>query len=224
MRTFLIVVSVVALATAEPPSSYGAPSRSRYQASEPQYGVPAAGPAPSGGYGAPAPAGSGSYGVPAQSGGYESAQGGYGAPAYVPQVFKHVYIHAAPDEPTYAENKVIRVPGGGDKHVNIIFVKAPSHSSSQQTEVILPEQPQQKTVVYVLVKKPENYNNVKVTAPAQQVPHKPEVFFIRYRNKEVAAPAYGVPNQPSYGPPAAPQQPSYGPPQQEYGAPSGYHQ
>ncbi|OXA58975.1 uncharacterized protein LOC110844907 [Folsomia candida] len=208
MKTFLVIASLAALATAEPPSSYG--GGNRYQASEPQYGVPAAvGPAPNGGYGAPAP------------GGYES-QGGYGAPAYVPQVFKHVYIHAAPDEPTYAENKVIRVPGGGDKHVNIIFVKAPSHSSSQQTEVILPEQPQQKTVVYVLVKKPENYNNVKVTAPQQTQPHKPEVFFIRYKNKEVAAPAYGPPPPAqAYGPVGV----APAPPQQEYGLPSGgYHQ
>lgn len=73
--------------------------------------------------------------------------------------------------------------GGGDKHVNIIFVKAPSHSSNQQTEVILPEQPQQKTVVYVLVKKPSYNNNVKVTGPGPARPQKPEVFFIRYADK-----------------------------------------
>lgn len=46
--------------------------------------------------------------------------------------------------PVDSQSKVIRVPGGQDKHVNIIFVKAPSSSSQSQTEVILPEQDQQK--------------------------------------------------------------------------------
>jgi hypothetical protein len=47
-----------------------------------------------------------------------------------------VYVHSAPDEPDTVENKVIRVPGG-DKHVNIMFVKTPSRDSASQTEVIL---------------------------------------------------------------------------------------
>lgn len=87
--------------------------------------------------------------------------------------------------------------------MNIIFVKAPSSSSQSQTEVILPEQPQQKTVVYVLVKKPENSNNVKVVGPGARLPSKPEVFFIRYKNKEEAG-GYGAPAPapgPGYGAP-----------------------
>jgi len=146
----------------------------------------------------------------------------YGAPSGG-QVYKHVYVHAAPDEPTYSENKVIRVPGGGDKHVNIIFVKTPSTSSHQQTEVLLPEQGQQKTVVYVLLKKGSNTNDVKIRAPGASAPSKPEVFFIRYKDQQAAAPGYGVPypqpiavSQPSYGAPIAVSQPSYGAPSQGY--------
>jgi hypothetical protein len=90
-------------------------------------------------------------------------------------------------------------------------VKAPSHSYNHQTEVILPEQAEQKTVVYVLVKKPENYNNVKVTGPGPVRPQKPEVFFIRYKNKEEPA-AYGVPA--GYGAPAVAQLGA------DYGAPA----
>jgi hypothetical protein len=56
-----------------------------------------------------------------------------------------VYVHSAPDEPATRENKVIRVPGG-DKHVNILFVKTPSTDSSWQTEVILPEQDEHKNL------------------------------------------------------------------------------
>lgn len=36
-------------------------------------------------------------------------------------------MHAAPDEGVDSQSRVIRVPGGGDKHVNIIFVKTPRY-------------------------------------------------------------------------------------------------
>ncbi|ODM96554.1 hypothetical protein Ocin01_10120 [Orchesella cincta] len=106
---------------------------------------------------------------------------------------------------SYPESKVIRVGGAPDKHVNIIFVKAPSSSSQSQTEVILPEQPQQKTLVYVLVKKPESSNNVRVSGPAPTKPSKPEVFFIRYSRPTAGSDGgYGAPLQASswasYGP------------------------
>lgn len=191
MKAFLALASLVALVAAEPPVNYGAPSYSAPAA--PGYSAPAA-PA----YSAPS-----SYGAPAAPA-YGPPSSDYGAPAAGPTVFRHVYVHAAPDEPTFVENKVLRVGGGGDKHVNIIFVKAPSSSSSQQTEVILPEQPQQKTVVYVLVKKPENSNNVKVTGPGPVRPSKPEVFFIRYKNAGGDG-GYGAPAAPgpAYGAPIA---------------------
>jgi hypothetical protein len=68
-------------------------------------------------------------------------------------------MHSAPDEPATRENKVNRVPGG-DKHVNIIFVKTPSQDSSSQTEVILPEQDEHKNLVYVLLQKGEAQSDV----------------------------------------------------------------
>ncbi|OXA58973.1 uncharacterized protein LOC110844909 [Folsomia candida] len=137
------------------------------------------------------------------------------AVSYGGQVYKHVYVHSAPDEAPEHTQRTIRVPGGGDKHVNIIFVKTPSSSSHQQTEVLLPEQEQQKTVVYVLVKKGHNTADVKIRQPASPLPQKPEVFFIRYKDHQ-AAPA------PVYGPvavaaPVAVSAPVYGVPQ-----PQGY--
>ncbi len=108
---------------------------------------------------------------------------GYGAPAHVPQVFRHVYVHSAPDEPEDRQSRTIRVPGG-DKHVNIIFVRTPSSSSSHQTEVILPEQDEHKNLVYVLLKKGENSADVKIRRPAAQAPQKPEVYFIRYGGQQ----------------------------------------
>ncbi|ODN01115.1 hypothetical protein Ocin01_05551 [Orchesella cincta] len=111
----------------------------------------------------------------------------YGPPPqeeqHVPQTFRHVYVHQSPDEPTEVQNRVIRVPGG-DKHVNIIFVKTPSQSSQSQTEVILPEQDEHKNLVYVLLKKGENQNDVRIRRPAAPRQQKPEVYFIRYKGQE----------------------------------------
>ncbi|OXA59830.1 protein FAM98B [Folsomia candida] len=103
----------------------------------------------------------------------------YGAPAHTPQTFRHVYVHSAPDESPDHQARTIRVPGG-DKHVNIIFVKTPSSSSSHQTEVILPEQDEHKNLVYVLLKKGENSADVKIRRPAAPAQQKPEVYFIKY--------------------------------------------
>jgi len=143
------------------------------------------------------------YGVPAFRGGpaISGNTGGsseYGAPAHVPQVFRHVYVHTAPDEPEDRQARTIRVPGG-DKHVNIIFVKTPSSSSSQQTEVILPEQDEHKNLVYVLLKKGSNSADIKVRRPAARGPQKPEVYFIRYAGQGGQAGYGGGDSGPSVG-------------------------
>jgi len=127
----------------------------------------------------------------------------YGQPSYTPQTFRHVYVHSAPDEAPDHQSRVIRVPGG-DKHVNIIFVKTPSSSSSHQTEVILPEQDEHKNLVYVLLKKGENTADVKIRRPASRQPQKPDVYFIRYKDQGQAgygapAPAAPAPPSTSYG-------------------------
>jgi len=93
-------------------------------------------------------------------------------------------VHSAPEEPVDRQARVIRVPGNQDKHVNIIFVKTAANDFQQQTEVILPEQGQQKTLVYVLSKKGESTSDVKIRGPAPTQPTRPEVYFIRYKNEQ----------------------------------------
>jgi len=105
--------------------------------------------------------------------------------------------------------------------VNIIFVKTPSNDFQQQTEVILPEQGEQKTLVYVLSKKGESSSDIQIRGPAPTQPTKPEVYFIRYKNQEAAeetkeaeaaatpAPQYGVPSQSAPQQQRAPQAPSF---------------
>ncbi|OXA58980.1 protein no-on-transient A [Folsomia candida] len=160
MKAFIVLAALVAAVSAEPPSSaYGAPSHGA------SFGGFSSG--GGGGFGGFSSGGGGGFG----------GSGGGGAGG---QVYRHVYVHAAPDEAADHQSRVIRVPGGADKHVNIIFVKTPSQSSSQQTEVILPEQGEQKTLVYVLLKKGSNSADVKIRRPAASAPAKPEVYFIRY--------------------------------------------
>ena len=55
-----------------------------------------------------------SYGAPSYSGGFGGGFGGDNSG----QVYRHVYVHAAPDEPQNSQSRVIRVPGGQDKHVS----------------------------------------------------------------------------------------------------------
>jgi hypothetical protein len=92
----------------------------------------------------------------------------------------------APDEPVDEQARVVRIPGGQNKHVNIIFVKTPSGSSQAQTEVILPEQDQQKTIVYVLNRKFNAETDLKIRSPRPTTPSKPDVYFIRYKDQQGA--------------------------------------
>jgi len=108
--------------------------------------------------------------------------GAAGFAAGTGQVRKFVSVHVGQDEPVAQQNKVIRAGGPADTHYNIIFVKAPSYGNQQNTEVILPEAPRQKTIVYVLTRRPQNGNDVQIRGPAPTQPAKPEVFFIRYKN------------------------------------------
>lgn len=81
------------------------------------------------------------------------------------------------------------------KHYKIIFIKAPSSSGGQSfNSPALYNPPEEKTLVYVLVKKNEPYLDVASPslAPAH-VPSKPEVYFIKYKSvaKDVGATAQG---------------------------------
>ncbi|KAJ8737546.1 hypothetical protein PYW08_000141 [Mythimna loreyi] len=100
------------------------------------------------------------------------------------QVFKHFYVHAAPEEPEVIKPRAPIVLPPPQKHYKIIFVKAPTESSPPN--LIAPIQPQseEKTIVYVLVKKPDEQPDVVLPKIEQKPPSKPEVYFIKYKNKE----------------------------------------
>lgn len=85
-----------------------------------------------------------------------------------------------------------------------------------------PQQTEEKTLVYVLVKKPDDQPDIVIPTPAPTQPSKPEVYFIRYKTqKEESAGPYPASHAsaPSgdYGAPLGPSAPSA--PSSVYGAP-----
>ncbi|XP_053624454.1 uncharacterized protein LOC128683170 [Plodia interpunctella] len=100
------------------------------------------------------------------------------------QVFKHFYVHAAPEdeEPPKPRTPIVLPPP--QKHYKIIFIKAPTQFAGSPQIVPVPQQNEEKTIVYVLVNKPEDTQNVVVPKVEQRPPIKPEVYFIKYNNKE----------------------------------------
>lgn len=103
-----------------------------------------------------------------------------------PQVQKNVYFYEAPYEPEQPHiHKHIPV-APATKSYKIIFIKAPTQAPP--TAPIIPLQPQneEKTLVYVLVKKPDEQPDIHLPAPIPTQPSKPEVFFIKYKTKDEA--------------------------------------
>ncbi|XP_056643894.1 uncharacterized protein LOC130449871 [Diorhabda sublineata] len=99
-------------------------------------------------------------------------------------VHKHVYVHVAPEEPEEVRPRNPVVVSAPQKHYKIIFIKAPS--PPKPALPVIPVQPQneEKTLVYVLVKKPEEAPEINIPAPAPTQPSKPEVYFIKYGTKK----------------------------------------
>lgn len=100
------------------------------------------------------------------------------------QVFKHFYVHAAPEEPEAPRFRQPAPLPPPQKHYKIIFIKTPSQTVYQPQYVPVQQQNEEKTIVYVLVKKPEEAKEIVLPKVEQKPPTKPEVFFIKYNNKD----------------------------------------
>jgi hypothetical protein len=166
---FLKILQLIKCELPPPPSSfYSRPNARPFMPTIP----------PSDSYGPPPPANpSNSYGLPAE----------YGPPSPIenetpaPIIHKHVYIHIPPPEPEYVEipNDPVQPV---QKHYRIIFIKAPT-VAAPTAQAVQQAVTEEKTIVYVLVKKPDNVREV-LPAPATTLPSKPEVYFIRYKTEE----------------------------------------
>lgn len=118
------------------------------------------------------------------SGGFESvsgsSQGSIANGSGKIIITKDVYVHVPPPEDAEEFEGGI---GGGTvkrKHYKIIFIKAPSVSIEQQLALQSAAGGEEKTIVYVLVKKPELSADLEVARNQLKNKNKPEVYFVKY--------------------------------------------
>lgn len=163
-----------------PSSSYRRPNQpSNQQPFMPTY--------PPDNYGPPPPIPSTSYGMPEEPlYGAPTPGAFYGQPSETPSpiIHKHVYVHVPPPEPEYTTPRRPPDPQPVHKHYRIIFIKTPTQPVP--TLPTMPELPlsEEKTIVYVLVRKPDNLPEIVMPTPASTSPSKPEVYFIRYKTEQ----------------------------------------
>lgn len=124
---------------------------------------------------------------------HDNSIGGRDLPQVKPIIHKHIYVHVPPhsieqdDDQPQIRSKL----ASPHKHYKIIFIKAPSPSIIPILQTV--QNHEEKTLIYVLHKKPE-VEDIATPTPAPTQPSKPEVYFIKYRNKKYETP-------PVYGPP-----------------------
>ena len=112
-----------------------------------------------------------------------SSGGGYAVISGRPTIHKHVYVHVAPPE---QDNNLVRKPivvPGPQKHYKIVFIKAPVAPSPAAAVVPQTPQNEEKTLIYVLHKNPDEQPDIVVPTAAPTAPSKPEVFFIKYKTR-----------------------------------------
>lgn len=113
------------------------------------------------------------------------AQSDYQNQPQAPIVTKHYYVHAAPEEPEENQGPKFVHVGRPQKNYKIIFIKAPSYGLNSQVIPIVPQN-EEKTIVYVLSKKPEFNQAISLPPAPVTEPSKPEVFFIKYKTDQEA--------------------------------------
>ncbi|KAF5306114.1 hypothetical protein FQA39_LY09092 [Lamprigera yunnana] len=109
--------------------------------------------------------------------------GGMGGGGFV-QDQKHVYFFGAPEDKHRSCFRINVVPNS-QRNIKIIFVKALTYESVTPEVIGPPSLSKDKTLVYVLVKRPENDEQVTIPAGIGVKPSKPEVYFIKYKTQHM---------------------------------------
>lgn len=123
----------------------------------------------------------------------------YGPPSTLQKLItKNIYVHLPPPENEEPLPQQVFEPPVPKKHYKIIFIKAPAPPKPVAPVLPKPIEDEHKTLVYVLVKKPDPQPQIEVPKPKPTQPSKPEVYFIKYKD--------GQKPQTEYGPPPGPYQ------------------
>uniref|UniRef100_A0A182Q283 DUF243 domain-containing protein n=1 Tax=Anopheles farauti TaxID=69004 RepID=A0A182Q283_9DIPT len=117
-------------------------------------------------------------------GGGSFGGGSFGGGSQQAIIQKHIYVHVPPPEPEEVRVQRPIQLAAPQKHYKIIFIKAPSAPSYQAPQIPIQPQNEEKTLVYVLVKKPDEQQDIVIPTPAPTQPSKPEVYFIKYKTQK----------------------------------------
>lgn len=122
--------------------------------------------------------------------GYSSASSGSSidsveASALPPIITKSFYFEAAPEEPEEQQKPRFVSVGRAQKNYKVIFIKAPSYGLNSQIIPVLPQN-EEKTIIYVLSKKPELNQDIELPPVPTTEPTKPEIFFVKYKSEQEA--------------------------------------
>jgi hypothetical protein len=93
-------------------------------------------------------------------------------------------VHVPPPEQEELINRPPPQFRPAQKHYKIVFIKAPTPPTPTAANIQLPGQDEQKTLIYVLVKKPDEAEALNIQQPAPTQPSKPEVYFIKYKTQK----------------------------------------
>ncbi|XP_026280447.2 zinc finger RNA-binding protein-like [Frankliniella occidentalis] len=103
------------------------------------------------------------------------------------KIYKHVYAFAAPEEPAVRASVRVQAPVNKKKHYKLVFIKAPQQQTVVDSDITLPAQEEEKTLIYVLSKNQKQVQPEIRIKQAQSSKHaKPEVFFLKYKNEQEA--------------------------------------
>lgn len=102
-----------------------------------------------------------------------------------PIVQKHIYVHVPPPEPIEEQQRILSAAAPRTNY-KIIFIKAPTAPAVSPAIIQQQQQSQEKTIVYVLVKKPDEQESLVLSGLAPTKPSKPEVYFIKYQARKEA--------------------------------------
>jgi len=127
---------------------------------------------------------SGGFGSSGSS--FESgSSGSFGSNQNV-EISKNVYFFDSPEDETLGPIRIRYENAAPRKNYKIIFIKAPSYNLPKIPEINVQNQNSEKTLVYVLVKKQDEGQEIVIPSAAGIKPSKPEVYFIKYKSQKDA--------------------------------------
>ncbi|XP_017149031.1 uncharacterized protein LOC108159907 [Drosophila miranda] len=102
-------------------------------------------------------------------------------------VSKHFYIHSAPED--HDEQQIVRYVNVGrpQKNYRVVFINAPTSTTSKAKIIANVAPVEEKTAIYVLSKKSNALDVSAEVVTQRPVANKPEVFFVKYKTPQEAA-------------------------------------